>query len=72
MSEHTPTPWHVGDDIEQRIMIFDQHGIRVADCHSFRTRIEKSYANAAHIVRCVNSWDSIEALRARIQELESK
>lgn len=33
---------------------------------------ERAIANAAFIVKCVNAWYDVEALRARIAELEAK
>jgi len=75
MNKHTPTPWHVGE--------LNGSGIQI--CHSDnspgaisknlavvtarQTWLKEAEANAAHIVRCVNSHDALVAQMINALEL---
>lgn len=71
-TQHTPTPWQATDS--GYIVTSDAARLVVAVCRQNNANdVDESPAvNAAHIVRCVNAWDDVEALRARINELVSK
>ena len=61
-ASHTPTPWFIGGDAT----ILADVCIPVAVCDFFRKGREpvrtECAANAAHIVRCVNSFDDLLAV----------
>lgn len=65
MNAHTPTPWQItGVDGYARRFVSDSKGNQVAFCAPIQPTIERGLADAAHIVRCVNSHDAlVEALR---------
>lgn len=70
MSEHTPTPWHTGG-IGNHI-VFDSDGYAVANATVFHGKQEdgESAANAAHIVKCVNSHGAlVAAVKAAKEQL---
>ena len=46
---HTPAPWEIAPAMPRCIMPKDKRHRKVADCTS-----DRSTADAAHIVRCVN------------------
>ncbi len=60
MSEHTKTPWRTGIG---NLIVFDRDGYAVANATVFHRKKEdgESAANAAHIVKCVNSHDALVA-----------
>ena len=69
MMEHTPTPWSI-DKLPTRICVAGRKGFsgdyRVADAHqspqlAFTPRHEEAVANAAFIVKAVNSHDELVA-----------
>lgn len=77
MAEHTPLPWKVGH--ESKTIIHEVPGmadgceyfnVAVLSRHSLMSK-EAADANAALIVRACNAWNDIDALRARIAELEA-
>lgn len=59
--QHTPTatPWHTesGVESEQPSWIVGANGEQIAQCYS--DYVNPVSANAAHIVRCVNSHDAL-------------
>ena len=74
----TPTPWHLPSGWETvgvaigEIPIFSSDEEVVAKCRAKenrRTLSDNIAANAAHIVKCVNAWDDVKALEARLIEL---
>ena len=77
---HTPTPWVIRDHkIGHTVIVGGPMREYVNGAAQSQIAMTvgaggmaegEAQANAAHIVRCVNGWDSIEALRARISELE--
>ena len=71
MSEHTPTPWRSiqGDKIVNREGYFIANTNLSPNCLAGAHEAE---ANAAFIVKAVNAWYDINALYARIKELEGK
>ena len=67
---HTPTPWEVyshkiGDDLTVDIRSLNGTVVKWAgfDC------LHKAEANAAHIVKCVNEYDSLKAKADMFDEL---
>ena len=63
MSGHTPTPWR-GHDMETATLVGPDH-LSIADCNARNRLVAENRANAALIVRAVNSHAAlVEALRA--------
>jgi phosphoribosylamine-glycine ligase len=63
----TKGPWHVEDS-----MVFAENTLRVADCYCAdqEQTEDEIEANAARIVQCVNSHDTlVEALKGAQEEL---
>ena len=56
MSKHTATPWSVDPENARKVIGAD--GSFVADCNGLADE-DCDAANAAHIVRCVNSHDAL-------------
>ena len=55
MSKHTPTPWHFSTGIGGAVIYNDVTLAKIPmDAHAWE-------ANAAHIVKCVNSYDELVA-----------
>jgi hypothetical protein len=63
---HTPTPWAIEGRPNYRFVAV----IRLDGGDTVATHVDD--ADAAFIVRACNAWDDVEALRARIAELEAK
>lgn len=67
LPKHTPTPWRIDNRAEGvTASIFGSDGKTVASC--FYKSYEQSYANAAHIVHCVNSQPALMAENKRLRE----
>jgi hypothetical protein len=82
MTEHTPTPWKAfhteirdtsGHEMSVgRMSILAGAGIRNGKVESYRISDEEAYANAAHIVKCVNAFpDLVKALEDARAALEA-
>ncbi len=62
---HTPAPWEIAPAMPRCIMPKDKRHRKVADCTS-----DRSTADAAHIVKCVNAHDElVAALRSAEQAI---
>lgn len=60
MSEHTKTPWHAMEPYE----VHGPDGF-IADCFADHRKANEEWANARHIVHCVNTHDPlVEVLEA--------
>lgn len=57
VTEHTPTPWHVGTGIANRI-IYAEDGLAVADVFHGRHRGTED-KNAEFIVRAANNYQGL-------------
>ena len=72
-TEHTPTPWAADPDWREgyfwNIHIVDAANPDMRIC--FMTSDGPAQANADLIVEAVNGWCNINALRARLAELEA-
>jgi hypothetical protein len=74
ISTHTPTPWRVSNGTTGRYRsptttIAVDHASGVEQTVATMAGISASKADAAHIVRCVNSHDAlVAALRALLDE----
>jgi len=71
-SKHTPTPWVI-DPSWDIGYIKDGEFLTVCEVthQGFHDDLTEASANAEFIARACNGWDSIEALRERIAELEA-
>jgi len=75
MTEHTPTPWKVftTPDGRKLVGIGAENGEGILDCGFgvWAWDDPAGIANANLVVKAVNAWYDVEALRARIAELEA-
>jgi hypothetical protein len=66
MSKHTPTPWEIVSKFVGPLIIKSGNmEIAYVGADTF----ELCKANAEHIIKCVNAWDDVKALEARLIEL---
>lgn len=66
---HTPTPWAFRKN-GTRLIIDGPNSRMVAETLEYVPSEGEAKANAALIVRACNAWNDVEALKARIAELE--
>lgn len=69
-TKHTPTPWYLADDDDCRICC-PEEDVCTADTHrdEYSPDEDEAIANAAFIVRAVNSHDAlVEALQSLLDE----
>jgi hypothetical protein len=71
-AQHTATPWRIGFDNANNILV-DAGGIYIASTEGYNINAN-SEANAAHIVKCVNTHDAListlEAVKNYLYTLE--
>lgn len=59
-TKHTPTPWKLSNGINDfPSSLFDEHGNHLTDVKGYGQFSEQNHANAAFIVRAVNSHEAL-------------
>lgn len=62
-SQHTPGPWHVGDNFSGPTIVYNQKGWCVADCRAPHGKFHPDGAREANARLIAAAPDLLEALR---------